>query len=195
MIHYFVLQAPPYHDEGNPQDLKAIEILEEHKAPDIYEAPVTVVSECVDAVQVVDDRPESTTGNVMKIPERQRKAASLQYHLPVQNIEYLSTPNYVVHDTQQVASCNMGTITTNESMTNALHESTSPSSMRENATTSFSNKKNVGETNDSTWDRVKKVLPGNIINSFSVPTSPTDVCSSNPFSDIIGPTFTQGQLT
>ena len=48
-------------------------------------------------------------------------------------------------------------------------------------------------SNDTTWDKVKKVIPGNIINSFSVPTSPTELVPPSPFDEIQADSVVDGK--
>ena len=155
---------------------------------------MAIVTECVDEVHEVEDKPQVTSGNEIKIPDRQRKAASLQYHLPVQTNDYLMNSDSGSCVPPRVASCNLELFKSNGNRLEAPHDSTTTSPTREGIPTSISIQKNIAGTNDSTWDKVKKVLPGNIINSFSVPTSPTEVFSSSPFSDVIGANFIQGYL-
>jgi hypothetical protein len=140
---------------------------------------MAIVTGCVDEVHEVEDKPQATCGNVIKIPDRQRKAASLQYHLPVQTNDYSLNSDSGTFAPPRVASCNLEFLKTNNNRIDAQLDTTTTSSLRESVPT-------------STWDKVKKVLPGNIINSFSVPTSPTEVCPSSRFSDAIGATFIQG---
>ena len=142
-----------------------------------------------------------TPTNAITIPERQRKAASMQYHTPtdndiLQNIDHFNSP--------RVVSCNFELFKTDDGNDVAISKkSEKPNTLNLNLDTasynpchqhpiSFSKKDSKMQrplhlavstgshfevsSNQEELDHSST----NIGNSFSVPTSPTDACASSP---------------
>ena len=122
----------------------------------------------------------------IKIPERQRKAASLQYHPAIDNHTHLVPPKPESVARPRVSCSNLESLRIDETPSEVHILPTKPNmpNVSEIESKDSCHRKSLSTTNDTTWDKVKKAIPGNIINSFSVPTSPTELCSPNLFDDI-----------
>ena len=134
----------------------------------------------------VNTKDELSYDKKYTIPERHRKAASLQYHPAID----ISTQQLTIKPEDGArprVSCsnleslrideNAPDVTNLEATTNII--SASKMELKDSSTL-----KCATISNDTAWDKVKKVIPGNIINSFSVPTSPTELCPPSAFDEI-----------
>ena len=135
------------------------------------------------------------TTNAITIPERQRKAASMQYHTPKDN-DILNSIDRSTFNSPRVVSCNLELLKTDDCNDALFLKPTEkPTTLNLNLTTSIYNpSKNDSKMQQSLHLAINtnsrsEVLPNeqepdhsslNIGNSFSVPTSPTDACASSP---------------
>ena len=120
------------------------------------------------------------------IPERHRKAASLQYHPAIDSSTQQLTIKPEDGARPRVSCGNLESLRINENPPDVTIIESTPNmtSASKMALKDNSTLKCASISNDTTWDKVKKVIPGNIINSFSVPTSPTELCPPSPFDEI-----------
>ena len=173
--------------------------VEESDSPTVCEYSKPKVTKSDDEVKIFENV-SPKNDNEIKVPERQRKAASLQYHLPTEKYDLLNTSSAP----PRVVSCNL------ELLQNSNQDAENLSSLPTKdglTTTCYNNsQKPAPSFNDSKWEKVKKVLlpsgagnsqnesdslfpskkevepsHANAINSFSVPTSPTELSSPNLF--------------
>ena len=135
------------------------------------------------------------TTNAITIPERQRKAASMQYHTPKDN-DILNSMDRSTFNSPRVVSCNLELLKTDDCNDALFLKPTEkPTTLNLNLTTSSDNPaKNDSKMQQSLHLAINnnshlEVSPNqeeiehsssNIGNSFSVPTSPTDACASSP---------------
>ena len=135
-----------------------------------------VVSEHHDENQLSCYKSEGT--DKLKFPERQRKAVSLQYNLPGENSDLSQTSNLAQPSAPtRVASCNIEFFKADK--TNTLNtpdpsDFTSISTIRGSTPTPTA--KTISGTNDSKWEKVKKVLlpSANFTTQSSTNASPND---------------------
>ena len=134
----------------------------------------------------VNKKDELSYDKKYTIPERHRKAASLQYHPAIDS----STNQLAIKPEDgarpRVSCSNLESLRINENTPDVTNLEATPNmtSASKVAAKDNSTLKCASISNDTTWDKVKKVIPGNIINSFSVPTSPTELCPPSPFDEI-----------
>ena len=163
----------------------ANDTFEEIGISSVPKVSMPIVTQYVNDTELNKDQDNSFDQKI-KIPERQRKAASLQYHPALDNHTQLLTPKSEVVARPRVSCSQLESIRIDENPLEfpSLLSKPNMAHTTEIETKESCNQKPMSTTNDTTWDKVKKAMPGNIINSFSVPTSPTELCSPSPFDDI-----------
>ena len=136
-----------------------------------------------------------TPTNAITIPERQRKAASMQYHTPTDN-DILHNMDRSTFNCPRVVSCNLELFKTDDGNDTLFSKpAEKPTTLNLNFNTaSYNPIKNNSKIQPSLHLAINtsphmEALPNhqepehsssNIGNSFSVPTSPTDAFASSP---------------
>ena len=143
----------------------------------------------------VNKKDELSCDKKYTIPERHRKAASLQYHPAIDS----STNQLAIKPEDgarpRVSCSNLESLRISENSPDVTNLEATPkvTSASKMAVKDNSTPKCASISNDTTWDKVKKVIPGNIINSFSVPTSPTELVPPSPFDEIQADSVVDGK--
>ena len=159
------------------------------------ESPIPKVTKPSDDISQSSYAQSRATTDAITIPERQRKAASMQYHTPTDN-DILHNMDRSTFNSPRVVSCNLELFKTDDGNDTLFSEpAEKPTTLNLNFNTaSYNPAKNNSKIQQSLYLAINtsphsEVWPNqqepdhsssNIGNSFSVPTSPTDACASSP---------------
>ena len=158
------------------------------------EAPIPKVTKPSDDSSQSSYAQSRATTNAITIPERQRKAASMQYHTPTDN-DILHNMDRTTFSSPRGVSCNLELFKTDDDNDALFFKpAAKPTTLNLKLNTSSYNPANDARMQQSLHLAINtnphpEVSPNqqepdhsslNIGNSFSVPTSPTDACASSP---------------
>ena len=158
------------------------------------EAPIPKVTKPSDDSSQSSYAQSRATTNAITIPERQRKAASMQYHTPTDN-DILHNMDRTTFSSPRGVSCNLELFKTDDGNDALFFKpAAKPTTLNLKLNTSSYNPANDARMQQSLHLAINtnphpEVSPNqqepdhsslNIGNSFSVPTSPTDACASSP---------------